>query len=65
MPSEPITFEEPVRVGLCELYAKLKGAEREYLLARSFALCSLRLNPQDPHEINLDTGVITPAAPKE
>lgn len=54
---------EPARAHLLALYLKHKTAEAEYTTAASATLRAFGLDPQDENQINLDTGVVTPAEP--
>lgn len=60
--SEPknttIALPHPCRLGLLDLYGKAAQAKREYELALNAAVSAIGLDPQKPHSVNLDTGLI-------
>ena len=61
----PITLPEPARAGLAALYQQMKQAELLYRTAANAALAALGLDPQANNTLDLDTGIITPAAPQD
>lgn len=57
---EPLKLPELARVGLLDLYQKAKSAELLYTTALNSAVAALGLDPRHTHQVNLDTGDITP-----
>lgn len=62
--TDPLTLPELCRASLAKLHADFKAAERLYLTAAGSAVAALGLDPKDDIKLDLDTGIITPAAPK-
>lgn len=61
---EPITLPELSRASLATLYQQAKAAEAKYALALNSTVAALGLDPREKHQLDLDTGIITPAEPK-
>lgn len=61
MSESTLTLPEKCAVGLRQLYSVVLQAQKEYNIAVNSAVSALGLDPSLPNEVNLDTGVITPA----
>lgn len=59
--SETLKLPEKTRIMLGELHKARLQAEKEFQLVMGSALDFLGLDPSGQHQINFDTGVITPA----
>jgi hypothetical protein len=60
--SAGIQLPELSRAALHALYAEQEAAKQRYSLALNATLAALGLDPRSPNHIDLDSGVITPAA---
>lgn len=56
--SDPMKIPEACRVSLLALFHAAKQAEREYNIALNHTVAAIGLNPNDNHQVNLDTGEI-------
>lgn len=57
---ETLKLPEKTRIVLGELYKAQIAATEKFQLAASVALDFLGLDPNGKHQINFDTGVVTP-----
>lgn len=58
---ETLKLPEKTRLVLGELYKAQQQAAKEFQLVAGAALDFMGLDPNLPHQINFDTGVVTPA----
>lgn len=57
-----IQLPEISRSGLMDLFQKTQQAQRDYSTAVNATVAAHGLDPKLDHQLNLDTGILTPAA---
>jgi hypothetical protein len=62
--TDPITVPALCLTNLQSLFVVRQRADREYGLALNSAIAALGLDPRGDHRFDIDTGILTPAAPK-
>lgn len=60
-----MTLPELSRAALLALYRDAKQAELLYTTALNASVAALGLDPREQINVNLDTGEVSPAVPKE
>lgn len=60
-----ITIPEAARLHLLGFHQRVELAKRELQITTDTTLAMLGLDPSLHHHLDLDTGVVTPAADKE
>lgn len=58
----PIQLPETSLAGLRTLYQQAAQAKQLYDIALNATVAAVGLDPKGNHQVNLDTGIITPAA---
>lgn len=61
--SETLKLPEKTRIAMGELYKQQQAAVEKFQLAMGVALDFLELDPNLNHQINFDSGIVTPAIP--